>query len=214
MARYQGRLIEWHDDQGYGFIQGMSDSKHQRLFLHIKSFRQQGPRPIQGCVVEYELGLDQKSRPQAINVSYVKARQVRQQQTTVSPTIHAKTKPEWHPIYILMLIYWIGLLVLSAFAKLPPFSLMIIMLINTYTYWIYYKDKQAAINQDHRVSEQHLLLMCALGGWTAAWFAGQHFRHKTQKQPFKYQFYITILIHIGLLFFSLWFLSWSKSSFA
>lgn len=200
MARYQGRLLEWHDEQGYGFIQGITDSKHQRVFLHIKNFKQQGPRPIIGCVVEYELTLDPKGRPQAVNVSYVKAKQVQQVQATKTKS---NSNLAWHPIYILMLIYWVGLFVLSAFGMLPSLSLMAIMLINAYTYWAYYKDKQAAIQQDQRISEQHLLLVCALGGWTAAWFAGQHFRHKTEKQPFKTYYFLSILVNFVLVLFAL-----------
>ncbi|GAA5001534.1 DUF1294 domain-containing protein [Acinetobacter puyangensis] len=201
MARYQGRLVEWHDEQGYGFIQGISDPKHQRVFLHIKSFQRSGPRPIQGCVVEYDLGLDNQSRPQAINVSYVKAGQVKGKQSAASASKQSK-KNAWHPMYILMLIYWVALFVLSSFGKLPMLSIMIIMLINAYTYWLYQKDKQAALNGDFRISEQHLLLMNVLGGWTAAWFARQHFRHKTQKQPFKTYFALSIVLNLVLIAFA------------
>ncbi|MFU8927316.1 DUF1294 domain-containing protein [Acinetobacter puyangensis] len=201
MARYQGRLVEWHDEQGYGFIQGISDPKHQRVFLHIKSFQRSGPRPIQGCVVEYDLGLDNQSRPQAINVSYVKAGQVKGKQSAASASNQSK-KNAWHPMYILMLIYWVALFVLSSFGKLPMLSLMIIMLINAYTYWLYQKDKQAALNGDFRISEQHLLLMNVLGGWTAACFARQHFRHKTQKQPFKTYFALSIVLNLVLIAFA------------
>mgnify|MGYP001458576186 CR=1 FL=1 len=206
MARYQGRLTEWHDGKGYGFIQGITDARHKAVFLHIKNFKQQGPRPIVGCVVEYELGLDKKSRPHAINVCYVKANQVQQPQPI---TIKMTKALAWHPMYIVMVIYWVSLFVLSAFAMLPSLSLMVIMLVNAYTYWAYYKDKQAAIQQDNRISEQHLLLMCALGGWTAAWFAGQNFRHKTQKQPFKHYYYLSILANIGLVAFSVFVLQFS-----
>lgn len=199
MARYQGRLIEWHDDQGYGFIQGITDPKQQRLFLHIKSFKQTGPRPIQGCVLEYELGLDHKSRPQAIQASYVKAKHVRKAEKLPTPNLQ---KTKWHPMYILMIIYWVTLLVLSSYALLPVFSLMIIMLINAYTYWLYHQDKQAALNNQFRISEQHLLLVSTLGGWTAAWFAQRNFRHKTQKQPFKTYYYLSIVINFALIIFA------------
>lgn len=200
MARYQGRLVEWHDDKGYGFIQGISDRRHERVFLHIKSFKQPGPRPIIGCVVEYELSLDAKSRLQAIGVSYVKAKNIHNPQ--MQHATQSKSKLPWHPIYIVMLIYWVSLFVLSAFSMLPSLSIMIILLLNAYTYWAYYQDKKAALQNQQRIPEQHLLLMCMLGGWTAAWFAGQHFRHKTQKQPFKKYYAATILAHIGLLAFS------------
>ncbi len=203
MKRYQGRLVEWHDEQGYGFIQGISDPKHQRIFLHIKSFKQNGPRPITGCVVEYELGIDNQSRPQALQVSYVKAKQVQSSHSSM-PSQSKTRRLAWHPIYILMIIYWVLLFVLSAFGKLPTLSLLIIMLINAYTYWVYYQDKQAAIAGQTRISEQHLLLMSALGGWTSAWFAMQHFHHKRQKAEFQRNYWLSISINILLVAFAVW----------
>ena len=207
MARYQGRLIEWHDEQGYGFIQGISDPKHQRVFLHISAFERSGPRPIEGCVLEYELGIDDQSRPQARNVRYVKAKQVFSHNPNSQPFSSASKKRfAWHPMYLAMLVYWVVLFVTAAYGQLPPFTLLVIMLVNSYCYWIFYQDKKAAMQGDQRISEQHLLLMCALGGWTAAWFAMKHFHHKTQKQPFKKYYYLSIVAHIALLAFSVFML--------
>lgn len=197
MARFQGRLTEWHDEKGYGFIQGITDERHARVFLHIKNFKRSGPRPIEGCVLEYELGLDEQSRPKAIHVSYVKANQVNKNPS--SPSRHSNSQMPFHPIYILMGVYWITLLVASAFAAIPNFFLLILSLINAYTYWIYAKDKQAAQNNTQRIPEQHLLMMSLVGGWTAAWFAQQNLRHKTQKQPFKKYHHIMIILNILIL---------------
>lgn len=197
MARFQGRLVEWHDEKGYGFIQGITDERHTRVFLHIKSFKRSGPRPIEGCVLEYELGLDDQSRPKAFNVSYVKANQVNKQRNTTTQPNTAKLP--FHPIYILMAIYWVTLLVASAFAAVPSFFLLMLSLINAYTYWIYAKDKKAAQHNEQRIPEQHLLMMSLFGGWTAAWFAQQNLRHKTQKQPFKKYYHLMIVLNILIL---------------
>lgn len=35
--RDQGRLVEWFDEKGYGFIQP-DDAEKERVFLHIKDF--------------------------------------------------------------------------------------------------------------------------------------------------------------------------------
>ena len=197
MARFQGRLIEWHDEKGYGFIQGITDERHTKVFLHIKSFKRSGPRPIEGCVLEYELGLDERSRPQALQVSYAKATQVNKKSGKSNPTTAQKIP--FHPIYILMAVYWVTLLVASAFSAIPSFFLLMLSLVNAYTYWIYAKDKKAAQNNEQRVPEQHLLTMSLVGGWTAAWFAQQNLRHKTQKQPFKKYYQIMIGLNILLM---------------
>lgn len=39
--RDQGRLVEWFDDKGYGFIQP-NDKHKDRVFLHIKDFASKG----------------------------------------------------------------------------------------------------------------------------------------------------------------------------
>ncbi|MFB2538235.1 DUF1294 domain-containing protein [Acinetobacter sp. c3-l95] len=211
MARYQGRLIEWHDDKGYGFVETLGESKDSvksRVFLHIKNFERQGPRPIVGCVVDYELSIDSQSRPQAVKVRYVKANQVRQSNATKnSPpinnvtSIHGKT---WlRPAYIAMAVYWVSVLVLAFYHLLPPFTILSLSLINSYSYWLYHKDKQAAMSGIQRVPEQHLLLCAVLGGWSASLLAQQHFHHKTVKQPFQRHFQLASVAHCLLLMASI-----------
>ena len=43
--RDQGRLVEWFDEKGYGFIQP-NDVHKDRVFLHIKDFARTGPRQL------------------------------------------------------------------------------------------------------------------------------------------------------------------------
>lgn len=62
--RDQGRLVEWFDEQGYGFIQP-NDRQKDRVFLHIKDFARQGPRPIVGCALEYTVTVDERGRYRA-----------------------------------------------------------------------------------------------------------------------------------------------------
>ena len=73
--RDQGRLVEWFDDKGYGFIQP-NDAHKDRVFIHIKDFARTGPRPIVGCALEYTVILDERGRYRAQQVTYLKASQV------------------------------------------------------------------------------------------------------------------------------------------
>lgn len=78
-----------------------------------------------------------------------------------------------------------------------------LVLINLLTYAVYWFDKKAAQKQARRVPERTLHVLSLLGGWPGALIAQQKFRHKTQKQPFKSIFYLTILINvIGFYFLS------------
>ena len=49
--RDQGRLVEWFDEQGYGFIQP-SDPAKDRVFLHIKDFAKPYLRLIVCCTLD------------------------------------------------------------------------------------------------------------------------------------------------------------------
>lgn len=67
--RYQGRVIEWKDERGFGFI--MPDGGGPKVFLHISSFSYRTRRPTVGAFVTYELSTDEKGRPRARAVQFV-----------------------------------------------------------------------------------------------------------------------------------------------
>lgn len=70
--RYQGRISEWKDDRGFGFITPNGGGRH--VFLHVKAFRSGHPRPEGGELVTYEIVTCAKRGPRAQNVSYVGVR--------------------------------------------------------------------------------------------------------------------------------------------
>jgi cold shock CspA family protein len=67
--RYQGRIGEWKDDRGFGFI--APNGGGARVFVHISSFSTRGHRPSIGSLVTYELVMDDKGRPQAKSAQFV-----------------------------------------------------------------------------------------------------------------------------------------------
>jgi cold shock CspA family protein len=67
--RYQGRIGEWKDDRGFGFI--TPNGGGPRVFLHISSFSERHKRPSVGTLVTYELVTDDKGRAQAKSAQYV-----------------------------------------------------------------------------------------------------------------------------------------------
>lgn len=207
--RDQGRLVEWFDEQGYGFIQPIDHSK-DKVFLHIKDFSRQGPRPIVGCALEYAVAVDGKGRYRANQVSYLKADQaraseVKMRQAKISTTAtQPSSKSGLAPMQILITLYILAVSGLVLFKLLPGLSLVYLFLINLICYWCYAQDKEAAKLNKRRLSEQSLHLCSFLGGWPAAWLAQQRLRHKTQKQSFLKIYRLTILFNILLL---LWIVS-------
>lgn len=200
--RDQGRLVEWFDDKGYGFIQP-NDSAKDRVFLHIKDFSRPGPRPIVGCALEYGVILDERGRCRAQQVMYLKAAQVQAKSKRVKDNIAPMPK-KTSPMQILCIVYILALAGLNLAGLLNGMALLAISLVNAATYWFYSQDKEAAQLGNCRVPENTLHILSFLGGWPAAWLAQQRLRHKTQKQPFRQIYFCTIAFNILLI---LWLIS-------
>lgn len=203
--RDQGRLVEWFDDKGYGFIQP-NDGLKERVFLHIKDFAQKGPRPIVGCALEYVVQLDGQGRYKAKQVTYLKATQTVHAKTnrTSQNTLNAQKASSLQPMQIICIVYIVVLAILSISGLLNGMILLFVSIINVMTYWFYSQDKEAAQINQRRVPENTLHILAFLGGWPAAWLAQQRLRHKTQKQPFRNIYFCTIVFNILLI---LWLIS-------
>jgi len=61
---------------------------------------------------------------------------------------------------------------------------------------IYGADKMAARKGMRRIPEVTLLVFGVVGGWPGAIMCQQIFRHKTQKQPFKTWFLMSVVVSI------------------
>ncbi len=200
--RDQGRLVEWFDDKGYGFIQPNDEAKG-RVFLHIKDFAQKGPRPILGCALEYNVQVDANGRYKATQVGYLKASQT-QKSAKPKNQNSAKSVQKIQPMQVLCITYIIILVGLTVIGWFSGMILLLISIINAMTYWFYAQDKEAAQQGNRRVPENTLHILSFLGGWPAAWLAQQRLRHKTQKQPFRKIYFCTIFLNILLI---LWLIS-------
>ena len=64
---------------------------------------------------------------------------------------------------------------------------------------IYGADKLAARKAWRRVPETTLLVLGLAGGWPGAILGQQCFRHKTQKQPFRTRFFISVALNVAAL---------------
>ncbi|BEN53696.1 cyanate transport [Serratia marcescens] len=89
----------------------------------------------------------------------------------------------------------LGLVLVASLFSLHPVW-MWLLLANLLTFLIYGGDKLAARKGWRRVPEATLLLFGALGGWLGALAAQQLFRHKTQKQPFKTWFILSVALNL------------------
>lgn len=95
--------------------------------------------------------------------------------------------------YLLLIFAAIG----SFLASNPV--VMWFLLINVLTLALYGADKMAARKGMRRVPEATLLVFGVTGGWPGAIVGQQLFRHKTQKQPFKTYFFLSVVASIGMM---------------
>jgi cold shock CspA family protein len=70
--RYQGRITDWNDDRGFGFITPTDGG--DRVFLHISAFIRRERRPLGNEIVTYELAKDPRKGNRAASVRYKESR--------------------------------------------------------------------------------------------------------------------------------------------
>lgn len=65
----KGKIQQWNDDKGYGFIQ--IENSDKRIFAHISAFSQKQPRPEIGEIVSFDTATNQEGKMAAKNVRYL-----------------------------------------------------------------------------------------------------------------------------------------------
>lgn len=185
--RYQGKITEWRDEQGFGFITQNGDA--QRHFLHIKSFSRRGRRPVLNDVVTYTLGTDRKGRANAENVEFAdqKARKITVRRETTLPLYFA-------------LAFMVLIAALTSLGYLPKKILCFYVVVSVFTWFVYMFDKEAARKTgQRRRPEKTLHLLSLVGGWPGALLAQRMFRHKSSKQSFQQTYWVTVICHCCVL---------------
>ena len=189
--RYQGKITDWNDDKGFGFI--TPNGGGQRVFVHIKSFSNRQQRPVENEIVTYELTHDAKGRPQAGRVAFVGKRGA-----TASPSGQGNA-----PLILTtaFLVFVAG----SVFAGRLPVAVAALYLVASLIAFIAYAlDKSAARNDRWRTQESTLHLFALAGGWPGALAAQRLLRHKSSKQSFQFVFWVTVILNCCAL---AWFFS-------
>ncbi|MDZ4325684.1 MAG: DUF1294 domain-containing protein [Pseudomonas sp.] len=198
--RYQGRISDWKDDKGFGFV--TPNGGGERAFVHINEFTSRGRRPVNGDVISYEVSLDAKRRPQAKRVRFGGESALAR---------HSEAKPDNGMLALGLAISGLGAVTILFLAgRLPNFVAVVYWALSAVSAVAYALDKSAAHRGGQRISEKSFHLFSVLGGWPGALIAQQLFRHKTKKQDFRIVFWATVLINIAVL---VWLLTASGARF-
>jgi uncharacterized membrane protein YsdA (DUF1294 family)/cold shock CspA family protein len=184
--RTRGRITEWRDEQGYGFI--TPDGGGERVFLHVKALKPPARRPARGDAVSFTPGRDDKGRPRAQQVEYVSAR-----------PRSLPGKGRLSPSLSFALAFLATVAALALAGRIPLAILFIYLGLSILTFGIYAADKSAAQKGQWRTPEKTLQLLALAGGWPGALFAQRLLRHKSRKPSFQLAFRAAVIVNIAAL---------------
>lgn len=184
--RFRGKITEWRDIRGFGFITPHDGG--ERIFVHLNAFQPNQQRPQGHEHVTYDLGKDGRGRVCARKVEFLDPG-LRQRQLTGADrgAVGAAT------------LFLAGIAGLVLAGGLPWPVLALYLGLSLATFYVYSADKAAAEQGRWRTSEGTLLLWGLLGGWPGALIAQRVRRHKSRKQPFQLFFWVTVIVNCGVL---------------
>lgn len=185
--RWQGRLQEWNDERGFGFVE--PNGGGERAFVHVRAFAPGARRPLGGDLITYRLTKDEQGRWRAVDVAF--AREVRRDAS--APEGPAPRTARWAGLGGAYLAAAVVLATAGAWPWAVPGILGALSLIAFLAYW---NDKRAAQSGRWRTPEAHLHLIALLGGWPGAAWAQHRLRHKSKKPAFRAVFIGTVVLHL------------------
>ncbi len=187
VARRKGRIADWKDERGFGFIAPSTGGA--QTFVHISSFANRSRRPTENDLVTYEVAADSQGRARAARVEFVGEQ--------------PKHTPDTGPVVRAAVVSatFIGSLVAAiAFRIYPAPILAFYIVMNLVAFVMYWYDKSAARTSRWRTRENTLHAIDLLGGWPGALVAMQVFRHKSSKATFRTTFWVTVIVNCAILF--------------
>ncbi len=177
MTQFIAGIVTRFDQQkGFGFIKSHEHNEH--IFIHIKNVNNKDTLTV-GDRVKFELTHSNKGA-EAINL------QVKGQAT--SPII----------LFTSIALFLIGTLTFFLKDKYPLLEAYLFA-VNGITVLYYFFDKLIAGTGFLRVPENTLHFLSLIGGWPAALFSQNLFRHKTVKRSFRQAQFIVISLWVVIL---------------
>lgn len=185
--RYQGRLQDWNDDKGFGFV--VPNGGGERAFVHIKAFERSSQRPANGQLISYELRKDARGRSNAGAIRFASTSKAQVAQEPQGP---APRLPRTSLGLVALLAATAGWMT----KLIPDWAMLAVVGMSLLALIFYLSDKAAAQRGHWRTPESTLHMIALFGGWPGALLAQGLFHHKTSKRSFQQVFWATVALNI------------------
>jgi uncharacterized membrane protein YsdA (DUF1294 family)/cold shock CspA family protein len=186
-ARVRGRLVNWSDERGFGFMQ--PEGGGPDVFVHVSAFEKEGKHIEIGRDYEFAVETGKDGRPKAKRITIVAVEKA-------GPSLLERVIQRGPRLLVIPAFAFI----VVAIALVQPVSTnwyVIYGVASVACFCGYGLDKSAASHQSWRVSETILLLVGLVGGWPGAIIGQEVFRHKTQKKAFRTLFWMSVAINMA-----------------
>ncbi|MEI2795827.1 DUF1294 domain-containing protein [Pseudoxanthomonas sp. F11] len=197
-----GKVSEWNDDRGFGFIAAL-DGQPARVFFHVRDYRLDGRRPEVGELVKFsaQRQVDGKWRAQAVRRTAPAARSAK----PAAPARAAARRPgSALPGALATMAYALLLAWAIRTGRLPLEAVFVPLVLSAITFVAYALDKHAAQAGRWRTPESTLHLLELAGGWPGAWIAQQTLRHKSRKPGYRVVYWMMVVLHAAVLIAWCW----------
>ncbi|MCA9006540.1 MAG: cold shock and DUF1294 domain-containing protein [Planctomycetaceae bacterium] len=186
--RLQGKIRDWDDEKGFGFISSQDDGSS--VFVHISAFTRTTRRPQTGDPVSYETAHEENGKVRAENVRF--------SDQTVGKRLRIA------PAVSFTVLFVVFLLVSVYFHRIPWLVLAGYFVLSCVTFIAYAWDKSAAQRGKWRTAESNLHVLALVGGWPGALAAQRLLRHKSSKQKFLLVFWLTVFLNVAAVGYFVW----------
>lgn len=190
-----GRLIEWRDAKGFGFVR--PDGGGKDFFVHISAFgKGLKRRPLVGDLIHF-------SAADNVQKSGAKRRIAR---AYIEGVDYKPLRPGaamgYTPLEILfnrlLITLPLALSIYLIWEKSNPIPFVSYIFMSALTVLCYAADKKHAMIDSWRIPEPYLHLLELMGGWPGGLLAQNQFRHKAKKPSYQWIFWGIVALH-GLL---------------
>jgi uncharacterized membrane protein YsdA (DUF1294 family)/cold shock CspA family protein len=185
--RSRGRLVNWNDDRGFGFISPSEGGPD--VFVHASAFVKEGRHIEIGHEYEFDIDIGKDGRPKAKRIVTVVAEKRR-------PSL-LSTILDRGPRFLVIPAFLFIVVAIATVKPVPASWLIVYGVASVACFVGYGLDKRAAHRKEWRVSETILLMVGLVGGWPGAIIGQEVFRHKTQKVAFRTLFWMSVAINMA-----------------